>query len=409
MNTNKHIKTFILLYTIFLFSVSLKALSPGDIAFVAFNHEGDDDFAIVALVDLPFLTDIFFTDNEINSLGDNLKDTNEGIIRWTVNVGGAGVTAGTIIHFNDIASNLAQNVTLADGTPAGTITETGNFSLATSHDAVVAYQAGFKWLAGYERGLSTTETGFWGNSGLTIGEHVLDAGNSTHDGGYYIGMIAGASSYSDYLPLINDPTKWTYNNNSEAFILPNFPTTSFSLVLPVELGAFTAYDSEDGVILKWQTITEQNNLGFEIHHSIDGTRWAELSFINGNGTTQEEQYYDYTDKFPQEGFNYYRLKQIDTDGAFDFSYVVVVNCRNEINDLSFEIGPNPASDYLNYWFGENGEPVTISIFDANGRRIAMYSKQPEHGTISVVELNAGIYFIQMTSSNKTSTKEFIIK
>ena len=74
-------------------------LSTGDIAFTAFNADGDDDFAIVALVDIPANTNIYFSDNEPNSDGTGFADYNEGQLKWAT--GGSTISAGTIFVFTD--------------------------------------------------------------------------------------------------------------------------------------------------------------------------------------------------------------------------------------------------------------------------------------------------------------------
>ena len=74
-------------------------LSTGDIAFTAFNADGDDDFAIVALADIPANTTIYFSDNEPNSDGTGFLDYNEGQLKWAT--GGSTISQGTIIIFTD--------------------------------------------------------------------------------------------------------------------------------------------------------------------------------------------------------------------------------------------------------------------------------------------------------------------
>ena len=66
-----------------------------------------------------------------------------------------------------------------------------------------------------------------------------------------------------------------------------------------------------------------NNQGFELQKSFDGTSWGTLSFIMGSGTTNNIQSYSYTDY--ESSKCYYRLKQIDYDGVYEYSNTIAVN------------------------------------------------------------------------------------
>jgi len=85
--------------------------------------------------------------------------------------------------------------------------------------------------------------------------------------------------------------------------------------LPIELIYFHAYQVGEEVQLKWSTASEINNRGFEILRSENGIDWEALDFVNGVGNSTATNFYQYTDRFPKKGINYYRLKQIDFDGS----------------------------------------------------------------------------------------------
>jgi len=94
--------------------------------------------------------------------------------------------------------------------------------------------------------------------------------------------------------------------------------------LPVELISFRGKSTLEGTLLTWQTATEKNNEGFEIEHSIDGRTWDNIGFTYGNGTSNELNSYEFIHELPVSGINYYRLKQIDFDGQFEYSHIVNV-------------------------------------------------------------------------------------
>lgn len=142
------------------------------------------------------------------------------------------------------------------------------------------------------------------------------------------------------------------------------------LVLPVELTDFraTIADAEQSALLLWRTASEHNNQGFDIERSTDARTWQSLAFVPGHGTTQEEQSYAYTDERPQAGLNYYRLKQVDFDGKFEYSEVRSVIMQSGVQDEA-ALYPNPAHAglvSLNYYAAKEGA-LNISVFDALGR------------------------------------------
>jgi hypothetical protein len=95
--------------------------------------------------------------------------------------------------------------------------------------------------------------------------------------------------------------------------------------LPVELTSFTASVAKNSVKLDWNTATEINNYGFEIQRSADEEVWNNVGFVNGNGTTNSpKDYYFVDDKLSNAGSYYYRLKQVDNDGSYEFSKTIEV-------------------------------------------------------------------------------------
>ena len=117
--------------------------------------------------------------------------------------------------------------------------------------------------------------------------------------------------------------------------------TSFSTGLPVELVSFDARENGTDILLTWQTASESQNRGWEIEHSTDAQNWNRVGFTGGRGESFELQSYSFTHETPQPGNNYYRLKQIDYDGAFEYSEVVNVNFAENSREL--RVYPNPVS------------------------------------------------------------------
>jgi hypothetical protein len=95
--------------------------------------------------------------------------------------------------------------------------------------------------------------------------------------------------------------------------------------LPVELLSFTGKATNQGVELRWATGSEQDNDRFEILRSVDAETWREIGQVSGSGTTSVLSEYLFVDNDPFFGTNYYRLRQVDTNGEYAYSPVVSVN------------------------------------------------------------------------------------
>ena len=177
--------------------------------------------------------------------------------------------------------------------------------------------------------------------------------------------------------------------------------------LPVELSSFTASSSGSIVNLEWKTTTEINNLGFEIERKING-EYVTIGFVDGNGTTTEPQQYIFTDTALNNGIYYYRLKQIDFDGSFEYSNVVEVGV---ILPTALELKqnyPNPfnPSTKIDFTLPESGL-VTLKVFNIIGEEVAeLINEFMEAGNHSINfsagNLSTGIYLAKLTSGNKTN-------
>jgi hypothetical protein len=163
--------------------------------------------------------------------------------------------------------------------------------------------------------------------------------------------------------------------------------------LPVELVEFGAMKSGKSIVLNWMTASEVNNSGFDIERSIDGRSWKVIGFANGVGNVAEVQNYNFIDDQPFGGINYYRLKQIDYDGKYDYSPIVAV--RNS-NDIKHNVGPNPFNDFLTFTTNVAYSDQSIaSIFNNQGSLIKEFGNL--NGAVDTNDIPPGIYFIKFPS------------
>ncbi|MFZ1609568.1 MAG: hypothetical protein WAT52_00780, partial [Chitinophagales bacterium] len=110
-------------------------------------------------------------------------------------------------------------------------------------------------------------------------------------------------------------------------------------ILPIVLVNFDGSNVGNANVLSWTTATELNNDYFTIERSLDGKSYEEIGTVEGAGQSSALLNYEYTDAQPYLGTNYYRLKQTDYNGAFDYSNVISIKVNG-----NFEMGypyPNP--------------------------------------------------------------------
>lgn len=172
--------------------------------------------------------------------------------------------------------------------------------------------------------------------------------------------------------------------------------------LPVSLTDFTAKKYKDMVRLSWITSSELNNDYFTIERSQDGRSFSEVVKVKGKGTTNNLQQYETIDEQPYKGLSYYRLKQTDFDGSYEYSDLrsVYFNFDGEV-----VIYPNPATPdgfYIQLGEESNIEILSVDLYDAAGKSVTacktmivspgLYNVIPESG-----QLAKGLYCIQLKS------------
>jgi hypothetical protein len=180
--------------------------------------------------------------------------------------------------------------------------------------------------------------------------------------------------------------------------------------LPVELARFTASTSGESVDLRWSTTSEDNNAGFDVERSTDGETFTTIGFEPGVGTTEEAQSYRFVDgDAPFSTTLFYRLRQVDTDGTFEYSPVVEVQVTPSAVAL-LPVAPNPvsASARLRYELPE-ATTVRLQVFDLLGRRVATLADGEKPAGRHEVSwqssgLASGTYFVRLQAGSTAQTQ-----
>ena len=288
--------TFLIIALFALNSISWSQLSSGDIAFTAMNVDGDDDFAIVALVDIPANSTIFFSDNEPNADGSGFLDFNEGTLQWET--GASVIAAGTIVVFTDVDAGTNPNFGASVGTLSIASFDSG-LNLSGSGDALYAVEGSpdgdniTAWLAGIQNAAGVEGANF-SQTGLASGTTFIEFYSSgSPDGGYYSGLRNGLSSFADYLSLLGSNTNWTTEDSNGELILPisTSPFTVGGNIPPVVTNISTtpAIDitSSDAVSVSADvTDTDGSITGVELHWgTTSGSLGTTILMSNTGGDT----------------------------------------------------------------------------------------------------------------------------
>ena len=183
--------------------------------------------------------------------------------------------------------------------------------------------------------------------------------------------------------------------------------------LPVKMLYFTAdKKNNDQSLLKWATASEIDNDNFEIEHSPDAQSWGKIGEVKGNGTTSDQQEYSFIDEHPLTAENYYRLKQVDVDGHYEYTEIVEVTFAEITTPPSISIYPNPLNQNNKLNIEVSGAETISEIIITNIEGQIVYTSplpQVTRSQIADLNLPSGIYIVTArTQAEHLLTSRLII-
>jgi len=188
----------------------------------------------------------------------------------------------------------------------------------------------------------------------------------------------------------------------------NFTVSGWSAsgILPVTLVNFDGFAELHGNRLIWTTQTETNNDYFIIQKSSNSKDFIDVGVVDGQGNSNIINNYSFMDKSSSPEISYYRLKQMDFDGRFEYSKIITISSKKNVE---VSIYPNPTSGNLFFDItGNDNQLVTIIYSDVIGavhkEVIQTIEGKNTYQTTEFTKLNSGIYFIQMLNSNNEVIK-----
>jgi hypothetical protein len=180
--------------------------------------------------------------------------------------------------------------------------------------------------------------------------------------------------------------------------------------LPVSWISVKGINAENHAIISWSTASEEGNQFFDLQRSLDGKTFESIGNVDSKGSLGGN--YSFTDQNASilGTTLYYRIKQVDFNGASSYSVVVAVNF-NQNGVVIGSVYPNPVQDVLNVSISTSkSEIATLSILDVTGKLVQKETKSLGKGSstlqISTSSLPQGIYFLNVISNGILSTEKF---
>ncbi len=311
-------------------------------------------------------------------------------------ISATNITSGTlaagkvwVIGTTDLITYVNANALDLAGTTTYSFTFNGDDALTLSLGSVVKDVFG---TCGNDPGSS------WSGNGVSTENQNIQLLST---------IAAGTTSYWTN-PSLRFETVSTTNQ------MTGFGNAPFSS-LPVELVSFAANCADNNTVsVNWTTASEHNSDYYTVEKSRDGIAWNTLATKAAAGNSTQLIHYSVADVADISGTVYYRLTQVDVDGASKMYDIVSTNCSSE-KELALIAYPNPSNGQFTVKI-ENalGGKYALAITDMQGKAIEEQSLDLETGT-TVVKLNPvglqpGVYLLQfMQDGNMLQQQKLIIE
>ncbi|TAL63049.1 MAG: T9SS type A sorting domain-containing protein [Bacteroidetes bacterium] len=319
------------------------------------------------------------------------KLNSSGVQQWLFyTAAGSGVDYG-----EGIDTDAANNVYIT-GMFQGTVdfdlgAGTANLISAGNNDIFVAkYDPSGNYICAFKIGAGTDDRGY----GI-----VSDGGNNV----YVTGTFWNTPDFDPGAGTIN-LTASNYDIYVAAYTMTGCPPTP----LPVELLSFNAACNSETIKCQWATASETNNDYFTVERSLSfGEGWGEVGTVQGSGNSSTIRNYEFIDETPLsfgEGLGYYRLKQTDFDGNYEYFGPVSVKCDGE---QQITILPSVSNNGYFTVVGK-GKADELFIYNLLGEKVFSVRNQSFPFVVNISANNSGIYLIHVKEKGKEMNQKIII-
>ncbi len=367
------------------------AVSPVGLNVLQVSYSNtDDEYVFVRLV---VRNNAGFTLSDVYA--GMFADWDIGLGNYEKNQGGVDITRGMTYQFENGGANDASyyGIVALSGMSGAKVTDEAPFDFGDIRLVI------YDWITTIDDTAITLDGDY--RSYMGSGPYTLLDGQAVEVGFAYVAGTNLADLQANADDAIED---WNMGN------------------VPVELTSFAALLDGNKANLQWSTATETNNQGFEIQRKIvkngNESDWNLIAFKQGFGTTTEPQQYVYQDDLSNVHAEkiYYRLKQIDFDGKFEFTDEVFIE-----SFVPKEFGleqnyPNPFNPTTSIKFNlPNADFVSLKVYDIIGNEVAaLVNETKEAGSYEInfdaSDLSSGayLYVLKGSNSNSVDVKKMIL-
>jgi hypothetical protein len=201
-----------------------------------------------------------------------------------------------------------------------------------------------------------------------------------------------------YLHIRSKQNPWSMDN-----VIP-FEVES---VLPVSWLYVRAQLVNKQTFLTWGTIQEVDTKSFEIEHSMDGRNFIKIGEVTAAGNSSTAKNYLYNHTNPVNGFNYYRIKQIDNNGSFKYSEIVTILKKDNLTSVI--VAPNPVKDILHIVEPNNRFVLSAEVYSLDGKRILQKNINTDVQVFSILvnNLPAAQYILKVNYKTESKSYRFV--
>lgn len=250
------------------------------------------------------------------------------------------------------------------------------------------------------------------------GNYPINPNPGSNHGAIPLAAAYNANGYQQYSYGASSTTStWSWGNMSIDRFFAEYKVGSFSGggggassffgALPVELLSFTGTTDNAFNYLKWETAKEMNFSHFDVMRSGENTIYTKLDKVFSKGVNGGGAIYNYVDKQPFSGINYYQLHLYDKDGEMNPSNIVELMISPS---FSFGLFPNPAKEEVFLTINGAETSIGFALYNVIGQEVANYEwTENMNGlhTINVSSLASGTYFYKMKDGEKTYKGKFV--
>lgn len=185
-------------------------------------------------------------------------------------------------------------------------------------------------------------------------------------------------------------------------------------VIPVELISFDASAHRKEILLSWITASESGNYGFDIERSTNLISWNRIGFVPGHGTTTIAHQYAFVDKNIGIETYYYRLKQFDFDGSFEYSEIIQCTVTQPDEFLLGQNFPNPFNPVTVIPFDLPEKAfIKLTLYNLLGEVVKVISIEERNAghheiLFDGTELSAGLYFYKLEAKGLVQVKKLLV-